>query len=340
MTIVNQSLASLRINDPVIQQVVHGYVQADSIADFVAERVPVDVRAGKVIKFGKEQFAVTDTRRAPGSLIQRSVTGYDYEDFNLQQHARSGVVTEEEYQEAINGEGRIDLRVNAALKAANEIAQSWEAEVLETVTNASAYEDSCKMVLAGSAKFSDPNSDPEITIQNAKEAVRSQIGIYPNAAIMSSDVFNALKFQPSFRDRIKYTSSASVNLDMLANWFDLPAGIKVSQRVKLDGATNRLVDMMPPGTLLLFYKGGTSGMLEANSGRPGTIFVPANGADRANPSFAYTYTLRGYPITTKERFNEDYRVFLTDVLVEQRIVMTGLGETGKVGAGFLLQEAV
>lgn len=338
MTVTNQTLANLRVNDPVIQQVVHGFIQADSIADFVAPRVPVDVRAGKVIKFGKEQFAVTDTRRTPGSRIQRVTTGYEYEEFNLHQHASSGAVTEEEYQEALNGEARIDLRANAALAAANRIAQSWEAEVLETILEPSAYEPSCQAVLAGATKFSDSGSDPEITLQNAKEAVRTQIGIYPNAAIISSDVFNALKFHPLFRDRVKYTNTGSINLDMLANWFDLPAGIKVAQRVKLDSATNRLVDMMPKGTMLLFYK-QDAGIPRANQAS-GTVFVPANGADRANPSFAYTYSLRGYPIATKERFNEDYRVFLTDVLVEQKIVLTGMGETGRVGAGYLLQDVV
>jgi hypothetical protein len=339
MTITNQSLASLRVNDPVIQSVVHGYVQADSIADFLAPRVSVGVRAGKVIKFGKEQFAVVDTRRTPGSLIQRVTTGFEHENFNLQQHAASGVVTEEEYQEAINGEARVDLRANAALRAANTIAQSWESEVLDTVLDVTSYESNCQAALSGATQFSNPGSDPEVTIQSWKEAVRSQIGIYPNAAVISTDVYNALKFHPVFRDRVKYTSEASINLKMLATWFDLPQGIKVAQRVKVNPVTGALEDMMSAGTMLLFYK-GEGGMIEANSGKPGTIFVPANGADRANPSFAYTYTLQGYPIATKERFNEDYRTFITDIIVEQKIVLTGLGNTGKVGSGFIATSVV
>lgn len=336
---IQNNLSNLRVNDPVITQVVHGYVQADSIADFVAPVVPVDVRAGKIIKFGKEQFVVTDTRRAPGSLIQRVGSTYAYENFILQQHAVSGTVTEEEYQEAINGEARVDLRANAALRAANAIAQDWEAEVIERITNANAYETSNKAVLAGTAQFSDPGSDPEKTVQAWKEAVRAQVGVYPNSAVISSDVFNALKFHPVFRDRVKYTSQASINLEMLATWLDLPGGIKVAQRVKVDPATNTLVDMMPAGTMVLFYK-NSLGLVEANSGRPGTIFTPANGADRAMPSFAYTYQLRGYPVATKERFNEDHRVYLTDIIAEQQIVLTGLGNTGLVGAGFLATSVV
>lgn len=335
MTILNQTLGQLRVNDPVIQQVVLGYAQANSVVDFLAPTVTVDERAGKIVKFDKSNMAVLDTRRAPGSLIQQVVTGYNTEDFVLRQHAASGVVYEEEYQEALNGEARVDLRINAARRAAEAIAQSWEAEAIATVTDSTAYEASCTAALAGTAKFSDPGSDPERTVQACKEAVRAQLGVYPDAAVISSDVFNALKFHPLFRDRVKYTSSGSINLDMLATWFDLPQGIRVAQRLKYDPATNVTTEMMPSGTMLLFFKGSNLGK-DAN----GQLFVPVNGADRAKPAFAYTYLLRGYPIATKERFNEDRRAFITDVITEQRIVPTGMGDTGKIGAGFLLRSVV
>lgn len=331
------NLSNARVVDPVITQVVHGYCQADSIADFVAPVVPVDVRAGKVIKFGKEQFTVSDTRRSPGTRIERVSTTYGYEDFLLQQHARAGVITEEEYQEAMYGEAKIDLRVNAAKRAAAEIAQSWEAEVINSITNPSVYETSNTAALSGVAQFSDPGSDPERTVQSWKEAVRAQIGCYPNAAIISTDVYNALKFHPIFRDRVKYTSDASVNLAMLATWFDLTGGIRVAQRVKLNPATDKLTDMMPRGTFLTFYKGDAEMVKQAGLN---AVFMPLNEADKAKPSFAYTYSLRGYPVATKERFDEDYRIYLTEVLVEQKIVLTGLGDTGKVGGGFLAQSVV
>lgn len=330
-TTVNKTLQALRVNDPVITQVVHGYMQANSIAPFVAPVVTVEARGGKIIRFGRENLVLENTKRAPGTRIGRVHTSFSNDQFSLLQYARSGAVTAEEYEEAINGDAQIDLRTKAALRAAQAIEQDWENDVISAITNASLYETSCTEALAGTAKFSDSSSDPEVTVQSWREAVRSQIGVYPNSAVISTDVYNALKFHPIFRDRIKYTSNASVTLDMIANFFELERGIRVAQRVKVDPLTNQFVDMMPDGLFVLFY----SPQDATNSTDYGTVFTPSDGADRARPSFAYTYQLRGYPIGAVERFDEDERVFLTDIIAEQQIVLTMQGATDKVGGGFL-----
>lgn len=326
-----QSMQSLRVNDPVITNIVHGYAQADSIAPFIAPSVPVAVRAGKVVKFGKEQFAVLDTRRAPGSTIQRLSTGFTTEGFYLEQYALASEVPEEAYQEAMNGEARLDLRMASSLRTASNVMLSWERDVIQKVTTASAYESTCTTTLLGTSKFSNSASDPEQTIQVWKEAVRAQIGCYPNSAVISTDVYNALKFHPIFRDRVKYTSSASINLDMLAQWFDLPRGIRIAQKVTFDTVTGRLTDIMPAGTVLLFFSPEVG---------IGDGFLPIEGADKAVPSFAYTYMLDGYPIATPERFDDNRRVYVTDLIIEQVLQMTGIGATGKVGAGFLANGVV
>jgi len=319
------NLKNLRVSDPVISNVVLGYAQADSIAPFIAPVVPVTQRAGKVIKFTKEQFVIVPTQRAPGEEIKRISTNYTSENYTLNQHAASGKITEEEYEEALNSDARIDLRAAAALRAAQAVMQSWEKEVIDTVTDASLYEASCTSALAGTDKFSDPNSDPDVLVTEAKEAVRAQVGLYPNSAVISPKVYNALKNHPLYRDRIKYTSSGSINLEMLAQWLDLPRGIRIASRVYLDQATGELKDFMGDN-MLLFYN---------PEGEIGAGFNPVNGANRAVPAFGYTYSLQGYPISTPERYDENSRSYLTDVISEQSLVLTSLGATGKSGAGFL-----
>lgn len=321
-----QNLQGYRVNDPVLTQVVHGYSQALSVAPFLAPPVPVNTRGGKIIRFTKEQFVALDTKRAPGSNILRVSTGYENDSYSLNQHALASEVTEEAYQEAINGEAKIDIRTQAILRTSASLMLSWEKEVIQTVTNVASYEPTNQEVLAGTAQFSDPASDPEKTVQAWKEAVRAQIGTYPNSAIMSTDVFNELRFHPIFRDRIKYTSKASINLDMIATWFGLERGIRLAQKVELNEATGELVDVMPPGTMILFYS-PEGGLTDG--------FLPQATSDKAVPSFAYTYTLNGYPIATPERFDEDRRVYVSDVLLEQALELTGLGATGLVGAGFI-----
>jgi hypothetical protein len=170
-----QNLNTLRVNDPVLTQLVHGYCQAESIAPFVAPVITVPVRAGKIIKFTKEQFAVLNTRRAPGDNILRRSTTYTNENYYLEQHALAGEVTVEEAEEAINGDARIDLRQQAVLAAAQGIAQSWELEVVGTITNAALYEPTNLETLAGVDQWSDPASDPEVKVQEWKCNLR-QIG--------------------------------------------------------------------------------------------------------------------------------------------------------------------
>lgn len=322
-------LGKLRVSDPVVTQVVHGYVQAESIAPFVAPVVNVTARSGKVVKFGKEQFAVGNSRRAPGAVIPRVGVTFSSENYVINQHAWAAEVTEEEYEEAMSSDAQIDLRSQAVLRAASSVAQSWEKEVIETITTAGNYESGNVLTLSGTDQFSNAASDPESIVVDASETIRSQVGVYPNSAIISPKVYNALRLHPIFKDRIKYTSDRSVNLDMLANWFNLPRGIKVASRVYL-GPDGSLMDFMND-SMVLFYN---------PEGEIGEGFMAVDGADRAKPSFAYTYSLNGYPIATPERYDDNTRTFVTDVIFEQSLNLVGLGATGKCGAGFLLQDVL
>jgi len=69
-------------------------------------------------------------------------------------------------------------------------------------------------------------------------------------------------------------------------------------------------------------------------------FTPALDANYGTPAFAYTYTLSGYPIATPERFNVERRTFTGDLLVERSFELVGMGETGRVGAGFIFNNPV
>lgn len=327
---MSDRLSNLRVVDPVVSSVVHGYCQAQPLAPFVAPVVPVDVRAGQVIRHTKENFACVGTKRAPGSKIPRLSTSYTSDRFFLEQYAAAAEVTFEEYEEASNGDARIDLKMQAAVRATEAVNQSWENDVIAKITDTSTYEPDNIFTLTGADQFSDPASDPEVTVQNAREAVRDQIGCYPNKAIMSVDTYNTLRFNSLFRERIQYSSIGSVNLDMLAAWFDLPGGIMVSKRKKLD-ADGCLVDMFPAGTMILFV---------APDEETGTGLMPVEGADRARPSSWYTYSLRGYPKAYEQRVDEDCKTFVTEVMAEMSIIETALGCTGLLGSAAILQDTV
>ena len=75
------------------------------------------------------------------------------------------------------------------------------------------------MSLSGAAIWSDDISDPLRDIDDAKDAVRAKSGIEPNRLVLSKTVFRALCRHPKIREQFKYTSNASINADMLANYF-------------------------------------------------------------------------------------------------------------------------
>jgi hypothetical protein len=154
--------------------------------------------------------------------------------------------------------------------------------------------------------------------------------------VIDTGTYNVLKFHPIFRDRIRYTSAGSVNLDMLAAWFDLPRGVMVAQRVFLDQESGDLVDFFTPGTAVLFYAPEGQMTKDAN----GATFMPLETSDRGVPSAFYTYQLSGYPVVESERYDPDAKIFLNDVIAEQSVIPVGLGQTGKVGAAFLANSVI
>lgn len=208
--------------------------------------------------------------------------------------------------------------------------QSWEVHIAEQVTNPTLYEPGNVLDLGnlagGADQFNSATSDAEMLIDDCKEIVRRQIGIYPNKMVISPDGFNALKRNKRIRDFMQ--RGILIDEKALANIFGLDE-IRVARRLKLNQTTGALEDIYNNVAVLFYHPSG------ATDG-----FKPALDANYGNPAYAYTYTLQGYPIATPERFNVERRVFTGDILVERSFELVGMGETGKCGAGFLLKNIV
>lgn len=324
------NLDQVRVIDPILTQLAQGYKNAEGVATFFGPAVSMNTRAGRTLVFGKEAFAAQNFLRAPGTNIQKIQNEFGTRSFSLRQEAISWEIAEEIAAEAKNGAAQIDLRQYAAKDAANRLMQSWEITVAGAVTDSAAYETSCVFDLAtrasGADQFNQATSDIEVLIDEAKEAVRAQIGTYPNKMVISPDAFNALKRNKRIRDFMQ--RGVLVNEATLANIFGLDE-IRVARRLKLNQSSGSLENIYN-NVAVLFYQpsGATDG------------FAPAMDANYGNPAFGYTYTLAGYPIATPERFNIERRVFTGDILVERSFELVGMGENGKVGAGAILTNVV
>ena len=317
------NLDQVRVIDPILTQLAQGYKNAEGVATFFAPSVSMSVRAGRALTFGKEAFAAQSFLRSPGTNIQKISNEFGTRSFALRQEAISWQIAEEVAAEAKNGAAAIDLRAYAAKDAANRLMQSWEIEVASKVTDITQYESGNVLDLAtynsAADQFNSPTSDIEVLIDDMKEQVRSQCSVYPNKMVISPDAFNALKRNKRIRDFMQ--RGILVNEKTLAEIFGLDE-IRVARRLKLNQETGELENIYDNVAILFYHPSG------ATDG-----FTPALDANYGTPSFAYTYTLSGYPIATPERFSMDRRVFEGDILVERSFELVGLGSTSRAGAG-------
>ena len=87
-----------------------------------------------------------------------------------------------------------------------QVTLGLEIEQAEVASNPDNYSANQKMALtAGADQWDDPASNPERDVRMAKEVVRRSCGVDPNRMVISSPIFNALKFHPKIIDKFKYT---------------------------------------------------------------------------------------------------------------------------------------
>ena len=70
-------------------------------------------------------------------------------------------------------------------------------------------------------KWSSQTSDPVKDVNDAMLQMAEETAVKPNFAIMSPDVFYALKNHEGIMDRIKYTQKGIITLDLIASLFEL-----------------------------------------------------------------------------------------------------------------------
>lgn len=328
--------------DTVLTQVAYSLYQSESLIPFIAPTVPVASRSGKIVVFGKEQFAVTSTKRTPYAEHKRSkVSGYNTDlTYILEQHTHEAEVSWEEVDEAENGVINLDLKELAVLDAVAKIEQSLEQELYNLVTTATNYEAGNAITVTGLNQISNPGSDPEALFMTWKALVRAQIGRYPTRAVISEDVYRALVLHPIFRDRTKYTMVGVTDLSLLASWLGLPGGIKVANRRRVNPATGLLTDMFPTGTILLFLDGRDKEGTQGSSYDSASIFKPMPGIGRTTATFAQLYSLSEGLTVGAQRINEDNDTYVSTVRFTGSVVMPSVGATNRAAAGVLISGAV
>jgi hypothetical protein len=306
--------ATARVIDPILTTVAQGYRNAEMVGSALFPYVPVQQRGGKILTFGKEDFAIYATQRAPGANTKRIQIGYTSGSFALESHSLEGLVPFELQQEAEAVPG-IDLGRGSVTKVQNIIALRLEKAQADLATTAGSYAAAHKnTALAGTTLWSDlTNSDPIGDVETGKEAIRADTGKRPNTLIVGPKVIKALRQHSKILDRIKYTGRDVPTPELLASLFGV-SRVLVGDAIYTD-ATGAFVDVWGKNAILAYTE-------------------LASVADMGAPSYGYTYRLGGYPIVEVPYQDRNAKSWVYPVTDEVAPVIAG------ATAGYLIQPAV
>lgn len=307
------SVGQARIVDPVLSTVARGFMEQELVANAIFPMVPVDLRGGNIVVFGREEFRQYQLKRAPGAATVRIPFGYSGQPYALTQDALETSVPREHMQDASRMPG-VDLGTVAVRKATRIIALALEVEQAALARATSSYPATNRVALASGSRWTDATVNPSATIETGREAIRASIGVYPNTVLLSAKAFSACRTNPLILDRFKYTSRDSITTEMLASLWDIPR-VVVGRGVTTDQA-DAVTDIWG-GDVIMAY----------------TAIGPISNAE---PSFGFTYTMRGHPIVEQPYWDNSHKSWQYPVTYERAPVVAN---TGAACAGYLIQTA-
>jgi len=304
-----QTPSQVRVVDPILTTHVQGYRHPGHVGSALFPAVPVAVSGGQVLEFGKESFKLYTSRRAAGGATRRIQFGYLGKPYALENHSLEGVVPREYLRDALVSPG-IDLGARAVNLPMQSLSLALESAQATLATDATNYDASHKIALAGAAKWSDAaNGKPSTDIANAVEAVRTSIGMRPNVVLLSAVAFKAAKENDQVVNRFKYTSRDSITKEMLAALWNVER-VEVGEAVSSDDA-GTFTDVWGNNAIVAYVPQAVSGQEE--------------------PSYGYTYTMRGHPLVEPPYYDNNAKSWIYPVAHERAPVLTG------ITAGYLIQ---
>jgi len=295
----NMTLKQVRIIDPVLSAVAVGYSNPAFIGQEILPAVPVFAAGGQIISFGKEAFLAYNLRRAPGGKVKRVALGYAGLPYALVQDALEIPIPFEHQRDAA-AVLSLNLQSRATKKAMEIAKKSLEYDIATLVTTAANYAGTNKVTLAGGTKWSSGTGTPVTDFDVGREAVRSQVGVYPNTAWFSPVAWTAFKNNAQLVDRFKYTNTkGGVTPDMVKDVLQ--------------------VDKIVIGAAVTASDAGVMSDLWGNNA--GLAYVPTAPEDADTPGFGFTYTMDGHPLAEEPYYDHGHKSWIVPVTYERNPVL-------------------
>ncbi|MEO1477996.1 MAG: major capsid protein, partial [Bacteroidota bacterium] len=198
-----------------------------------------------------------------------------------------------------------------------------DAKAAQLALDADNYGANNKVALAGGDKWSAAGSKPADQINEAKSAIRKQIGTDPNTLLLSGDAFDALKENASLLDKIKYTQRGVITADLIASAFDVER-VLIGKAVYAENEdAAEFTDIWGNNAVLAYVPAGAS-----------MTYAPSSDGmmmNREEPSYGYTYVIEGMPMVEQPYYDPNSKSWVYPVTYDATPVLSG------VAAGYLFQ---
>lgn len=313
------TLAQARVINPVLTGIAQGYKIHNLVGNALFPEVPVQLRAGQILTFGKEEFMqYSGLQRAPGAQTKRVQFGYAGSPFALVDYSLEGSLPIETLQEGLSSANgfSIDGAAVAINKTQKIMARRLELQQAALATTLGNYPAANRKTLAGTAQFSDlisNVSDPINEIEIGKDVIRASIGVRPNTMVIGARVLQSLRQHPKIIDRMKYTGRDVPTLEIMKGLFDIENIVLGEGVVASDAGV--FSDIWGKHIVLAYT---TTGGI----------------ADLGEPTFGYTYNLGGYPVVEEPYYDRNSKTWFFPVTRAEAPVIAGSS------AGYFIQNAV
>ncbi len=308
------SLSAARVVDPVLSTIAQGYRNPAFVGGNLFPSVNVPLRAGNIITFGKEDFMLYGTQRAPGENTKRVGFGYAGSAYALVDYSLEGQLPIEHMQEAQNGPG-IDMATVTLNKVGRIMALRLEKAQADLARNAANYGAGNKVTLSGTSHWSDfgATSDPIANIETGREAIRVATGMDATVMVIPAAVHSKLKQHPDIIDRMKYTGRDVATAELYQDLFEIPKVI-IGKSIYASDA-GAFTDVWGKDVILAY-----------------TDLASLN--DAGTPTYGYNYQLDGYPLAEEPYYDRNSKSWYFPVTRAEAPVIAA------AGAGYLITNAV
>lgn len=281
----DSQLGALRIADPVLTTLAQGYRNEMMIWDTLFPTIPVSKESGKFPAFGQEAFLSYDTKRGLRQEVKKMEVKTGSVQLTLSEHALGFAIDKREEQEFAGTPEQLktirQMMVTDALDLEREIASATLA-----LTNAN-YASANKKT--GVTTWATTAGDPISDIIIGREAIRGQIGRYPNVAVFDPKAWRLFITSPTVRDYMKTRFQSNAGLLVTP---ELVAQVIEVQKVVIGRAVSGSGSSGGVGETALTMADVWS------APQAGNVVLAWVGNGFGVPGYGYTYSKLNYPQTT------------------------------------------